>query len=71
MAMQNMEAFMGEKMNLPVADRHDMPASVHTFEGGAHYRMEIAGIENAENFEVLIKAAEKKNLPIHSVYIYL
>ncbi|HYE82352.1 MAG TPA: hypothetical protein VEG39_09320 [Clostridia bacterium] len=67
MAIQSMEKFMTEKLNLPVKDRHDMPSSKVTFEGGAHYRMEIAGIENAENFEVLVKESEKKNLPIHRV----
>jgi len=57
MSIQNIEKFITEKTNFPLKDRHDLPSSKVTFEGGAHYRMEIAGIENAENFEVLIKEA--------------
>ncbi|MFZ5968357.1 MAG: hypothetical protein ACOYVK_14435 [Bacillota bacterium] len=67
MTMKRIEKFVTEKMNFSLKDRYDLPSSKVTFEGGAHYRMEIAGIETAENFEVLIKESEKRNLPIHRI----
>ncbi|SCY91059.1 hypothetical protein [Alkaliphilus peptidifermentans] len=67
MTMKNIENFILEKTSFPLKDRHDLPSSSTTFEGGAHYRMEIPGIENAENFEVLVKEAAKYKMPIHRV----
>lgn len=67
MSMKSIEKFINEKTPFPLKDRGDLPSSKITFEGGAHYRMEIPGIENAENFEVLIKQSQKRNIPIHRV----
>ena len=61
------EKFIGEKMHLPARDLHDLPASNKTFTGGAHYRMEIPGIETAENFEVLVKESQLRKMPIHRI----
>ena len=52
---------------LPVKDIHGLPSSTKTFKGGAHYRMEIAGVECVENFEALVKAAQARKLPAHRV----
>jgi hypothetical protein len=67
MAIKDMENFILNKTNFPLKDLHDLPSSKVRFPGGAHYRMEIAGIENAENFETLVKESERKNMPIHRV----
>ncbi len=67
MALKDIEKFITEKTNFPLKDRYDLPSSKVTFEGGAHYRMEIAGIECVENFETLIKESERKNMTIHRI----
>lgn len=63
--MKDIEKYIVEKTPFPLKDRRDLPTSEARFEGGAHYRMEVPGIENAENFEVLVKESEKQNMPIH------
>ncbi len=67
MSMKDIEKVITEKMNFPLKDLHNMPSSTVTFDGGAHYRMEVPGIENAANFEVLVKEAEAQKMPIHRV----
>ena len=67
MQMSVYKDFLREKMNLPENDLRDLPASTKTFAGGAHYRMEIPGIETAENFEVLVKESQLRKMQIHRV----
>lgn len=67
MAFDKIEQFISEKTDFPLKDRYDVPASKITFPGGAHYRMEIPGIEGVSNFESMLVEAEKRNLPIHRV----
>lgn len=67
MSFESMAKFINEKTPFPLKDKHDLPSSPLTFEGGAHYRMEITGIECAENFEFLIKEIDKRQIPIHRV----
>ncbi|MDW7677080.1 MAG: hypothetical protein SCK57_05415, partial [Bacillota bacterium] len=67
MSMKDIEKFITEKTVFPVKDRYDLPSSAVTFDGGAHYRMEVPGIENAANFEVLVKEIEAQKVPIHRV----
>lgn len=67
MAMKDIEKFITEKTPFPVKDRYDLPSSTVTFDGGAHYRMEVPGIENASNFETLVKEIEAQKVPIHRV----
>lgn len=67
MVFADLKRFIEEKTDYPLRDRYDLPSSPLTFEGGAHYRMEITGIECAENFEVLIKEMNKYKIPIHRI----
>lgn len=67
MTMKAIEKYIKEKTVFPVKDLYDMPSSKATFEGGAHYRHEIPGIENAANFETLVKESEAKNVKVHRV----
>ncbi|MDW7651833.1 MAG: hypothetical protein SCK29_03415 [Bacillota bacterium] len=67
MGFDKIEQFIKEKTNFPLKDRHDMPDSTKTFPGGAHYRMEVPGIECVSNFESMLAESEKRNLPIHRV----
>lgn len=64
--IKNFEQYL-EAEKISVRDRYDMPSSKVTFPGGAHYRMEIAGIESVSIFEEMLKESEKRNLPIHRV----
>ncbi|MDR2443449.1 MAG: hypothetical protein LBE31_08015 [Deltaproteobacteria bacterium] len=57
-------AFM-EGKGLPGKDAYDLPSSPLTFPDGAHYRIEIAGIEYYSNFLAMLDEAKKFDLPIH------
>lgn len=67
MAFKEMMDYMQNEMKFPTKDLNDLPTSDKTFEGGAHYRMEITGIESARNFENLVKEIDKQNAVIHRV----
>lgn len=59
--------FIKNKAEYPLNDLYDMPSSNKTFPGGAHYRMEIPGVEVPSNMEVLVEESHKRNIPIHRV----
>jgi len=61
MYLQKIESYFKNNA-LPIRDLHSLPLSAKTFKGGAHYRMELASAECAENFEALVKAAQEKKL---------
>ncbi|MHC1720384.1 MAG: hypothetical protein AB9844_06870 [Clostridiaceae bacterium] len=67
MSIKQIKEYIENKTNFPVRDRYDMPSSTKRFEGGAHYRMEITGIERAVNFETLVKEIDKQKVTIHRV----
>ena len=52
-------------LGYPLGDLHEMPSSTHTFPDGAHYRIEISGIERLANLEAMIDESEKRGVPIH------
>ncbi len=56
-----------EKEGIPGRDCYDLPTSGQTFPDGAHYRIEIAGVERASTMEALIDEAHKRNLTVHRV----
>lgn len=53
------------KMGYPDGDRHDMPTSTRTFADGAHYRIEISGIERLANLQAMVEESEKRGVPVH------
>jgi hypothetical protein len=57
--------FMEKKIGIPGRDGWDLPTSSKTFPEGAHFRMEIAGVERASTMEALIEEAEKRKVVIH------
>lgn len=67
MPFDQIEKFIRDNTNFALKDRYDMPSSKLTFPGGAHYRMEIAGIETVFNFETMLKESAKRDIPIHRV----
>jgi hypothetical protein len=62
--LTEIQQFM-ETQGLPGRDAHHLPDSPLTFPDGAHYRIEIAGIEYLSNFLVMMEEAKKLSLPIH------
>ncbi|MDR1109427.1 MAG: hypothetical protein LBP92_01720 [Deltaproteobacteria bacterium] len=62
--LKEIQAFM-EKKGLPGRDAHALPDSPLAFADGAHYRIEIAGIERLSNFRAMLDEARKLDLPVH------
>ena len=58
-------AKMMEKVGIPGQDAYDLPSSTKTFPDGAHYRMEISGVERPKVLEAVIDEATKRDIPIH------
>jgi hypothetical protein len=56
-----------EKLGIPSRDRNELPDSGRTFPDGAHYRIEIAGVEGVPALEALIDESLKRNTPVHRV----
>jgi hypothetical protein len=56
---------MLEAVGIPGRDAYDLPSSDKRFPDGAHYRMEISGIERLQVLEALIDEMRERNMPIH------
>jgi hypothetical protein len=54
-----------EKLGIPGCDPYDVPSSSMTFPDGAHYRIEIAGVERATTMEAMIDEAQKRGTVVH------
>ena len=58
---------MEEKLGVPGRDPWSLPTSPFTFPDGAHFRIEIAGVERASTLEAMVEEARKKKIIIHRV----
>jgi hypothetical protein len=56
-----------ERYGIPGRDPHDIPSSGARFPDGAHYRIEIAGVERASALEAMLDESEKRGIPVHRV----
>ena len=54
-----------EKMGIPGRDGYDLSDSPKSFADGAHWRIEIAGVERASTMEAMIKEAKKRDVIVH------
>lgn len=54
-----------EKHGIPGRDLYELPSSPLKFPDGAHYRMEISGVERLSTLEALVDEMEKRDVPIH------
>jgi hypothetical protein len=54
-----------ERAGMPKRDLYELPSSPKTFPDGAHYRVEISGIETAKVLEATIDEAHKQGVPFH------
>jgi len=64
--LKKIREFM-EKEGIPGRDGYDLPTSEKTFPDGAHYRIEVAGVERASTMEAMIDEARKRNVTVHRV----
>jgi len=55
MAFKDIQNYLENKTSFSVRERFDMPDSDLRFDGGAHCRIEISGIENASNLEAMVR----------------
>ena len=62
--LEKIRSFM-EKQSIPGRDLYGLPTSDKTFPDGAHYRLEIAGVERASTMEAMIDEAKKRGVTIH------
>ena len=62
--LSTIRSFM-EKMGIPGRDAHDLADSPKSFPDGAHYRIEIAGVERASTMKVMIDEARKRKVVVH------
>jgi hypothetical protein len=54
-----------ERAGFPSGDSYDLPTSVKTFPDGAHYRVELSGIETPKVLVAAIDEAKKQGVPFH------
>jgi len=54
-----------ERAGFPSGDSYDLPTSVKTFPDGAHYRVELSGIETPKVLVAAIDEATKQGVPFH------
>jgi hypothetical protein len=62
--LKEIQAFM-EKEGIPGRDGWDLPSSSKRFPDGAHYRIEVAGVERFSNMKALAAEAKKRRIPVH------
>jgi len=56
-----------EKMGIPGRDLGDLPSSTKTFPDGAHWRIEISGVEYPSSLEAVIDEARKRGVVVHRI----
>jgi hypothetical protein len=56
-----------EQVGFPGRDDYSLAPSGKTFPDGAHWRIEIAGVDGPAQLELLIKERKKRGIPVHRV----
>ena len=54
-----------ERAGMPTGDLYELPTSPKTFPDGAHYRVEISGMETPKVLAATIDEAKKQGVPFH------
>jgi hypothetical protein len=62
--LKQIRAFM-ERMGVPGRDLWDLPSSPMAFPDGAHWRVEVSGVERPSTMEAMIDEATKRQIPVH------
>jgi hypothetical protein len=55
------------RIGIPDEDLYSLPASPLTFPDGAHYRIEISGIERLSTLEALVDEMDKEKATVHRI----
>lgn len=66
--LKEIREFM-EGMGIPGRDLWNLPSSTKTFPDGAHWRIEISGVERPSTMEAMIDEARKRNVVIHRAIV--
>jgi len=64
---QDKTAELMEKYGIPGSDAFDLPDSPKRFPDGAHYRMEISGVERMAVLETIVEQRSKRGVPVHKL----
>ncbi len=64
MKLDDISRYM-EEAGIPGRDRYNLPDSTKRFPDGAHYRIEMSGVEGPKVLEALIDEKNKRNVPVH------
>jgi hypothetical protein len=64
--LDEIRGFM-ESMGIPGRDLWALPDSPLAFPDGAHWRIEIAGIERASTMEAMLDESRRRGVPVHRV----
>ncbi len=54
-----------KKLGLPERDLYDLPSSTKRFPDGAHYRLEVAGVESVSVAVAMVEEMKKRKVPVH------
>lgn len=54
-----------QRAGIPSQDAYDLPSSTKAFPDGAHYRMEISGVERPNVLEALVDEMHRRSIAIH------
>lgn len=63
-SLTDIREFM-EQMGIPGRDLWGLPSSPAAFRDGAHWRIEVSGVERPSTMEALIDEARRRGLPVH------
>jgi len=66
MLLRNVRQMM-EKVGIPGTDQYERIASNKTFPDGAHFRVEVSGVESANILRATIDEGKKLGVPLHHV----
>jgi hypothetical protein len=64
--MQGLDKALAE-LGLPPRDPSDLPSSPLRFADGAHFRVEISGVERVSALETLVSEADRLGVPVHRI----
>jgi hypothetical protein len=63
-SLADIRSFM-EQMGIPGRDLWELPPSTVAFPDGAHWRVEISGVERPSTMEAMIDEARRRQVPVH------
>jgi hypothetical protein len=65
--LEETRAFLRDRLGLPGNDLHDLPSSDKRFPDGAHYRLELPGLQTPDAMKAGLDEARARGLTVHRV----